>query len=181
MKIKIGVMGSSTMTKDRIVMDRTYQLGREIALSDCVLVNGATTGLPDEAARGCKEAGGFVLGISPAKDIKEHLTGYKLPIRYYDTIVFTGFGFNQRNILNIRSSDALIFLKGSFGTLNEFTNAYEDGKIIGVLSGLGGVSDYFDEIIKICDKKTGAVMVYNSDPKKLVMRLIKLIKSRQKK
>ncbi|NTV24157.1 MAG: hypothetical protein HGA85_07370 [Nanoarchaeota archaeon] len=180
MKIKIGVMGSSEAPKDKILIDRAREVGREIARHDCILINGATTGMPDEAAVGAKEVGGMVIGISPAKDIQEHTNVYKLPSKAYDSIIYTGVGFNFRNIFNIRTSDALIFIRGSLGTLNEFTIAYEDAKIIGVLDKSGGISDFFDEVIDICKKDTGAVMVRDSDPKKLVEKLLKEVKKRDK-
>ena len=137
--------------------------------------------MPNEAAIGAIEVKGFVLGISPAKDLREHKNVYKLPYKGYDTIIFTGFGFNQRNILNIRTSDALVFLRGSLGTLNEFTIAYEDGKIIGVLENMGGISSFFDELIQLTKKKTGAIIIYEADPKVLIKKLIKLVKASNKK
>jgi uncharacterized protein (TIGR00725 family) len=180
MKIKIGVMGSSEAPKDKILIEKAREVGRQIAENNCILVNGATSGLPNESAIGAKQKGGFVLGISPAKDLKEHTEGYKLPSDAYDSIVYTGVGFNFRNIFNIRTSDALVFIRGSLGTLNEFTIAYEDGKIIGVLEQTGGISDFFDEIIEICKKNTNATLVKDSDPKKLVKKLIALVKERNK-
>jgi len=176
MKLKIGVMGSHQSVLDQTIIKRSRELGREIARSRCILINGATTGLPDEAARGAKEEDGFVMGISPAVDEAEHTKKYKLPTKYYDTIVYTGFGFNLRNIVNIRTSDAIVFLRGSMGTLNEFTIAYEDCKIIGILEGCGGVSEVIDEIVEICKKNTGAKIVYEHDPAKLVKRLIAEVK-----
>ncbi len=178
MKIKIGVMGSSEIPKDKILIQKAREVGREIARHNCILVNGATTGMPNEAAIGAREEDGFVLGISPAKDLKEHRIKYKLPYKPYDSIIFTGFGYNLRNILNIRTSDALVFIRGSLGTLNEFTIAYEDGKIIGVLEKMGGVSQFFDELIEITKKHTNATIVHDPDPKKLVRKLVALVKKR---
>lgn len=178
MKIKIGVMGSSEKPKYKILIERSREVGREIARHNSILINGATTGLPDEAARGAKEEDGFVLGISPAKDIIEHEKVYGLPSKYYDSIVFTGVGFNFRNIFNIRTSDAVVFIRGSLGTLNEFTIAYEDGKIIGVLEKSGGISEFFDELVEICKKETKATIVSDSDPKTLIRKLVALVKQR---
>ncbi|MBD3203779.1 hypothetical protein GF327_05765 [Candidatus Woesearchaeota archaeon] len=178
MKLKIGVMGSHEEPINKTLIKKSQQIGKAIAENDCILVNGATTGLPDEAAYGAKKNNGFVLGISPAHDYKEHIKKYKLPIKNYDTIVYTGFGFNLRNIVNIRTSDGVIFLRGSMGTLNEFTIAYEDKKIIGILEHFGGVSEFIDEIIEICKKYTGAKIIYESDPEELVKKLVKEIKKR---
>ncbi|MBN2422778.1 hypothetical protein JXB41_06115 [Candidatus Woesearchaeota archaeon] len=180
MKYKIGVMGSHNEPLDKSIIIKSRELGKAIAENKCILVNGATSGLPDESARGAKEAGGFVLGISPAHDPKDHVKNYKMPTKYYDSIVYTGFGFNLRNIINIRTSDAVVFLRGSMGTLNEFTIAYEDRKIIGVLEQFGGVSEFFDEIVEICKKDTGAKIIYDSDPYNLVKKLVKEIKQQSR-
>ncbi len=178
MKIKIGVMGSSEIPKDKILINKAREIGKEIARHNCILVNGATTGMPNEAAIGCKEEDGFILGISPACDLNEHKKEYGLPYKEYNAIIFTGFGFNLRNILNIRTSDALVFLRGSLGTLNEFTIAYEDAKVIGVLEKMGGISEFFDELIQITHKKTGAKIIYESNPKKLIRKLVQEVKKR---
>ncbi len=178
MKIKIGVMGSSEIPKDKILIEKAREIGREIARHNCILINGATTGMPDESAKGAKEEEGFVLGISPAKDLKEHVEGYRLPHLHYDSIVFTGVGFNFRNIFNIRTSDAVVFIRGSLGTLNEFTIAYEDGKIIGILEKTGGISEFFDELIEICKKQTSAIIIKDADPKILIRKLTQEVKKR---
>ena len=174
-------MGSAAKVNDSVLREKAREVGREIARHNCILVNGATSGMPNEAALGADEEDGFVLGISPATDLKEHIKEYKLPYKNYDTIIYTGFGFNLRNILNIRTSDALIFLRGSLGTLNEFTIAFEDAKIIGVLQNMGGISSFIDEIVNIAKKETGAKVFYDTDPKKLVRKLVQEVKKDQKK
>jgi hypothetical protein len=56
--------------------------------------------------------------------------------------------------------------------LNEFTIAYDEGKIIGILERTGGISDHLRKIIRICNKETGAKILYDSDPKKLVEKVL---------
>ena len=65
------------------------------------------------------------------------------------------------------------------GTLNEFTIAYEDGKPIGVLEGSGGTADLIRYITKRPHTKRG-VIIYNTEPKKLVRELIKQIKKEKR-
>ena len=112
----------------------------------CILVTGATTGLPDMVAKAFRRSGGFALGISPAQDRKEHLERYGLPDDGADVIVYTGFGYKGRNVINVRSADIVIIFGGATGTLNEFTIAYDEGKIIGILEGTGGVADHIREM-----------------------------------
>ncbi len=180
MKLKIGVMGSAADVKDAVLKERAREVGREIARHNCILVNGATTGMPNEAAIGCKEEDGFVMGVSPAMDLNDHAKNWKLPYKEYDLIVYTGQGFMYRDILNIRTSDAIVFLRGSVGTLNEFTIGFEEGKVMGILEDMGGISSFFDEIIQISEKKTGAVIIYEKDPKVLIRKLVQEVEKRNK-
>lgn len=154
------------------------EIGREIVRHDAVLVDGATTGFPYWAAKGAKEEGGIVIGLSPAKTEKEHIERYQLPTDFHDLIIYTGFEYSGRNLLLTRSSDAVIVGCGRMGTLNEFTIAFEDKKPIGVLEG-----DWeTDEILKTLIGKSHRAeemkdkIIYASDPKTLLDKLIEIIK-----
>ncbi len=181
MKLKIGVMGSAAKVNDVVLKEKAREVGREIARHNCILVNGATTGMPNEAAIGAKEEDGTVMGVSPAMDLDEHVKQWKLPYKEYDIIVYTGQGFMYRDILNIRTSDAIVFLRGSVGTLNEFTIGFEEGKIMGILENMGGISTFFDEIIQIAKKETNATVIYEKDPKKLIRKLVQEVQKQQKR
>jgi predicted Rossmann-fold nucleotide-binding protein len=50
-------------------------------------------------------------------------------------------------VVLVRSCDIVIFLSGSIGSLNEFTIAYDEGKVIGCLTGTGGVADEVEGIV----------------------------------
>jgi uncharacterized protein (TIGR00725 family) len=91
-----------------------------------------------------------------------------LPEDGADVIIYTGFGYKGRNVVNVRSADIVLILGGATGTLNEFTIAYDEGKIIGVLEGSGGVADHIREIIDFCKKPTSGVVLFDKDPRKLV-------------
>lgn len=176
-KPRIGVMGSasgSVMRNEKAVKN-AQEIGRVVASKNCTLVNGACPGLPDEAARGARENGGEVLGISPAISIRSHIKKYQSPIEHYSDIVFTGLGLMERDILNIRSCHGVIILPGGTGTLNEFTVAYDEGKPIGVLTGCGGVADHIHEILAFCSREVTDRMVFSDDPKELVEKLIEVI------
>lgn len=144
------------------------ELGAVIAKQDCILVTGATTGLPDLVAQAFRKNGGFALGVSPAENRQEHVARYGLPEDGADVIIFTGFGYKGRNVINVRSADIVLILGGATGTLNEFTIAYDEGKTIGVLEGSGGIADHIREIIKVCNKPALGKVFFNSDPTKLV-------------
>jgi uncharacterized protein (TIGR00725 family) len=156
---------------------KAIEVGHYIAKNDCILVSGACPGLPDEAAYGAHQTGGLTMGVSPAFSEQEHIQKYKSPHQNYDIILYTGMGLMERDIINIRSSDAIILLGGGVGTLNEFTVAYDEGKVIGVLVGSGGVSNHIDKILEICDREMEDFIVFDEDPKKLVDKVIDKIKT----
>jgi uncharacterized protein (TIGR00725 family) len=172
MKLKIGVMGSA----DGIFLKRhkeiAYELGRAISLNDCITVTGACPGLPLESARGANEAGGLVIGISPGLSEWEHVYKYHSPLEYHDVIIFTGSGLMGREVVNIRSSDIVVIIGGRSGTLGEFSIAYDEVKLIGVLYGTGGITSEIKNIVRIIKKKTGAKIIYGKDPRILVESLI---------
>ncbi len=159
--------------------ERSEELGRLIAKKDLILVTGATTGLPYWAAKGAKEAGGFVVGFSPAASKMAHLKTYHLPTDYHDLIVYTGFEYSGRNLILTRAADAVITVCGRLGTLNEFTIAFEDKKVQGVLTGTGGMADMLEDIIKKSHRGQGRV-VFESDPEKLLDKVVELIKEQER-
>ncbi|OGZ31932.1 MAG: hypothetical protein A3H02_00390 [Candidatus Niyogibacteria bacterium RIFCSPLOWO2_12_FULL_41_13] len=176
LKYKISVSGAAeTGHCAPDALEKAKEIGKEIASHNAVLITGATTGFPYWAAIGAKEAGGFVIGVSPADSEKNHIEDYKLPVDYHDIIIYTGFEYSGRNLLLTRSADAVIVGCGRMGTLNEFTIAFEDNKPIGILTGAGGSTEWIDEIIKDSHRGSGKV-VYDSDPKILVEKVIELIK-----
>ncbi len=173
----IGVMGASandalTAAEASRVQSLADELGAAIASAGCILVTGATTGLPGLVAKSFRAHGGFALGISPAENRRDHIGRYGLPEDGADVIIFTGFGYKGRNVVNVRSSDIVIVVGGATGTLNEFTVAYDEGKIIGVLEGSGGIADHVGEIIEFCKKPTTGTVLFDEEPANLVRRCV---------
>ena len=176
LKFKICVSGAAeTDHCGPESLEVAKEVGREIARHNAVLVTGATTGVPFWSCIGAKEEGGFSIGLSPAKSEREHIEEYKLPVDYMDMIVYTGFGYSGRNLLLTRSADAVIFGCGRIGTLNEFTIAFEDQKPMGVLQGPWDTDELFREIIEKGHRGPGK-LVYDTDPKKLVEKVIELVR-----
>ena len=172
MKIKIGVMGSAGGKLQEDIREMVYQLGKEIAKHDCVIVTGGCPGLPFEATRGAKEAGGMTVGISPGLDLEEHVNRYHSPVDFLDVLIFTGSGLMGREVIAVRSCDILIIVGGRSGTLGEFSIAYDEGKLIGVLEGTGGITTEIRDIVRVIRKETGSKIVFNADPVELVDKLI---------
>lgn len=112
-----------------------------------------------------------MVGVSPALNLEEHVYKYHSPTRGYDTIIYSGSGLMGREIENIRSCHVVVFAGGRSGTLGEFAIAYDEGKIIGVLDGTGGVSSHIKEIISFVSKPTNATVVFDANPAKLLDKL----------
>lgn len=155
--------------------DKGIELGKQIANQGAIVVTGATTGFPMWAAMGAKQAGGFSLGFSPANTEKEHVETFKLPVEYMDVIVYTGFGYPGRDLILTRSSDAVLFGCGRIGTIHEFTIAFEDSKPIGILEADWETDDVLKNIIENGHRPNPKI-VFDTDPKALVERIIELVK-----
>jgi uncharacterized protein (TIGR00725 family) len=153
------------------------QLGNAIAAQDCILVIGDTAGFPGMVFDAVRNAGGITVEISPASSMQEHQARYVASEHLPDVRIFTGFGYKGRNVISVRTSDIVIIFGGSMGTLNEFTIAYDEGKIIGVLEGTGGVADAVRAVVRFCNKPTQAQVVFAQDPQKFIEECLELLKT----
>lgn len=177
MKIKIGVMGSAEDRAD--IIEKGVALGRAIAARDAILLTGATTGIIHVVGKTARDANATHIGISPAHDADEHVERYALPLDACDAIIYTGFGLKGRNVVLVRSCDIVIFIAGSTGSLNEFTIAYDEGKILGALTGTGGVADEIERLTEVFSKRTKSQIVYEDDPVRLIDKCVSALQARQ--
>jgi len=168
MKIKVGVMGSAEAVAAPALREKARALGRAIASRNAILLTGATTGVVYETGKAANDAGALHIGISPAGDEREHVERYQLPLDACNAIIYTGFGLKGRNVVLVRSCDVVLFIAGSMGSLNEFTIAYDEGKVIGCLTGTGGVADEIEKVVRTFPKQTRARVSYDSDPEGLI-------------
>jgi uncharacterized protein (TIGR00725 family) len=102
----IGVAGASRPAP--ALLGQAELLGRRLAEAGAVVVCGGGPGVMEAACRGARSAGGTTVGLLP---------GLALP---------TGLG-QGRNLLLVRSSDALVAVGGGFGTLSEIALALRTG------------------------------------------------------
>lgn len=172
MKIRIGVMGSAEDRPD--IINKGVALGHAIAARDVILLTGATTGIIHLVGKTARGAGATHIGISPAHEADEHVERYALPLDACDAIIYTGFGLKGRNVVLVRSCDIVIFIAGSIGSLNEFTIAYDEGKVIGCLTGTGGVADEIERMTQIFSKRTRSRIFYDDDPVGLIEKCLRM-------
>ena len=116
-KLRIGVLGPGAAGAETLAL--AGEVGAEIARHGAVLICGGLGGVMEAAARGAKQAGGLTVGIVPGVDARE-------ANEFIDVPVATGMG-EARNVLVVRSSDAVIAIAGSYGTLSEIALALKIG------------------------------------------------------
>ncbi len=119
----IAVIGAGTA--DRPLLDVAEEVGRLIAKKGAVLVCGGLGGVMEAAAKGARSEGGMTIGILPQPHRQEANPYIEIP-------VVTGLG-EGRNIIIVRTADALIAVGGEFGTLSEIAFGLKAGKpVIGL-------------------------------------------------
>ncbi len=104
---------------------------------------------------------------------------YQLPSDACDILIYTGFGLKGRNVVLVRSCDILLFIAGAMGSLNEFTIAHDEGKIIGCLTQTGGVADEAEYLLEKFSKQSGAEVFRDPDPEKLLSACLLALSQRQ--
>ncbi len=114
----IAVVGAGKCSKK--LRDMAAEVGKYIAENGGVLVCGGLGGIMEGAAQGAKEAGGTTIGILPT-DNRDDAN------EYIDYVIPTGFG-EARNVMVVRTADAVIAFPGKYGTLTEMAFALNAGK-----------------------------------------------------
>lgn len=111
--LKIGVLGPHKATDEELRLGR--EVGAEIARRGAILLCGGLDGVMAAASEGAKKAGGLTIGILPgdnAADVNP----------FIDIAIPTGLGA-YRNMLLVRACDAVIAVRGEYGTLSEIAAA----------------------------------------------------------
>jgi len=129
---RITVIGSSGPISQR-VKAFAEDVGQEIARAGALLITGGKDGVMEAASRGAKAAGGTTIGILP-----DHSNSGANP--HVDIPLATGICF-ARNYINVVSSDSIISIAGSGGTLSEIGYAIALKKRIILLNNSGGVTE----------------------------------------
>lgn len=173
--VKIGVSGAAETGYSGLdAFEKAKEMGREIARAGAIITTGATTGFPMYAAMGAKDECGFSVGFSPAATEREHVETYRLPLDYMDVVVYTGFGYSGRDLLFVRSSDAMVIGPGRVGTFNEFAVAFEDHRPIGILEGSWQTDEILKQMIAASHRPTERI-IFDTDPKAIVEQLMEMV------
>ena len=71
-----------------------------------------------------------------------------------------------------------LIVGGATGTLNEFTIAYDERKVVGVLEGTGGAADQIKNIEAISSRREGSALLFESSPEALIDNCLRMLGER---
>jgi uncharacterized protein (TIGR00725 family) len=113
----IAVIGGGRCPKK--VAQIAEEVGRELGRRGLTLVCGGLGGVMEAACQGAKEAGGQTIGILPGFSRWDANP-------YVDIPIVTGLG-EARNVIVVRTAQAVIAVDGEYGTLSEIAYALKLG------------------------------------------------------
>ena len=119
----VAVCGASEATRTQLEAAR--EVGRLLAESGAIVINGGLGGVSGAASEGAASAGGTVVGILPDTD-REGANPYltiSLP---------TGMG-QARNVLIVTAAESVIAIGEGWGTLSEIAIARRLGRSVTAL------------------------------------------------
>ena len=113
----IAVIGGGQCSKEEA--RQAEEVGRELARRGAILVCGGLGGIMRAACKGASSEGGTTVGILPGNSIQAANPYVQIPI-------VTGLG-EARNVIVVKSAQAVIAIGGSYGTLSEIGHALKNG------------------------------------------------------
>ncbi|NIR50072.1 TIGR00725 family protein [candidate division KSB1 bacterium] len=119
----IGVIGGGQCSPE--IAKLAEEVGERIAQNDGLLICGGLSGVMEAACKGAKKQHGTTIGILPGDRTSDAND-------YVDIAIATGLG-EARNVIIVKSSDAVIAINGEYGTLSEISFCLKLGKpVIGL-------------------------------------------------
>ena len=123
MKTIIGIIGESQASDEEFRV--AEEVGVQIARRGGIIVCGGLGGVMEASCKGAKSANGLTIGIIPGSSRHDANP-------YIDIPIVTGMS-HGRNIIVVHTSNAIIAIGGSHGTLSEIAFALKLGiPIIGI-------------------------------------------------
>jgi len=144
----IAVIGGSKATPKEL--ETAEAVGRELARKGAILVCGGLGGVMEAACRGASTEGGITIGILPGNNRQTRNPYVQIPI-------VTGIGY-ARNVIVVKSAQAVIAIGGSYGTLTEIGYALQNGiPVIGLATWAIARNGKEDKQIILAQSPTEAV------------------------
>ncbi len=114
---RIGVIGSGRCSRE--IYRLAERVGEGIGRRGAILICGGLGGVMEGACKGAKAAGGTTVGILPGARPDEANAFVDIP-------VVTGLSL-ARNLVVVRSSQAVMAIEGRYGTLSEIAFSLQLG------------------------------------------------------
>jgi len=141
----IAVIGARAC--DDRISHTAEHLGELLAKNGCTVICGGLGGVMEAVCKGAKANKGMTIGILPGDNPKDANP-------YVDIAIATGMGIS-RNLVIIRSAEAVVAISGGFGTLSELAFALQLGKpVIGL-----GTWDVSDQVEKATDPEDAIMKI----------------------
>src|SRR4030042_693834 len=116
------------------------EVGQELARRGAILICGGLGGVMEAACKGASAEGGITVGILPGDDRSAANPYVRIPI-------VTGIGY-ARNVIVVKSAQAVIAIDGSYGTLSEIAYALQNGiPVIGLNTWSLSLNEQVDDAI----------------------------------
>lgn len=112
----IAVIGAGQPSPEEYTL--AEEVGRQLAREGAMLVCGGLSGIMEAACRGASLEGGTTIGILPGDNARTANPYVQIPI-------VTGMGY-ARNVIVVRSAQAVIAVGGVYGTLSEIAHALQN-------------------------------------------------------
>ena len=164
-KYQILVIGHNTNGCTPKHEQLAYEVGKEIAKSDAVLITGGLGGVMTAASRGSRDANGLTVGIIPQDDAS-------MANEFCDIVIPTGMGLT-RDFLNALSADGVIIVGGGSGTLSEVCASYMHKKPMVAIRNMGGtIEQYIDGFL---DHRENVKIIGADNAQDAVQKILVLI------
>ena len=113
----VAIIGGSQCTTQEARLAK--EVGRELAKRGAILVCGGLGGIMEAACKGASLEGGVTIGILPGSNRQAANPYVQIPI-------VTNLG-EARNVVIVKSAEAIIAIGGGYGTLSEIGHALRNG------------------------------------------------------
>jgi uncharacterized protein (TIGR00725 family) len=115
--MQVAVIGGAKCNDD--VRKTAYDLGMKLAEGGHMLICGGLSGVMEAVCNGVRDGKGTAVGILPGEKDEAN--------PWVSIAIATGMG-HARNVVIVKSADAVIALPGEYGTLSEMALALKMGK-----------------------------------------------------
>ncbi len=134
-KPQILVIGYNSDACTRKAYGIAYEVGKEVARREAILITGGLGGVMEAACKGACDLGGIAVGIIPLDESSK-------ANKYCNVVVCSGMGY-ARNFITAYSADGTIIVGGGVGTLIEAGVTYMKKKPVVAIAGSGGIADHY--------------------------------------